>query len=205
MNMLQSMKIYLAGYEPLQNIILMYCLGTPTATVMKPLCNLAKEKRQQKEHSEDEATAWRYYNPEVKSTNTMKKNWSFLGWTITEEIRGFKIQDTDTRRNHADNVERFYKTNLNIKLHELAIKETNGTPTGIIVRKYMTNLFGRGFKLMENETMWARFSCGELLCFKRRPLTIVRVNNSEVLDDLNKAMKEIQAQYSKNRGNINNF
>lgn len=203
--MLQSMKIHLAGNEPLQNIILMYCLGSPTATAMKPICELSEEKRQQKVDSEDEATAWRYYNPEIKPNKKFKRFWTFLGWIVGQEVNGFKIQDPDLKRLRADEIERFYKSKLENKIHELATKEENGTPTGIIIRKYMTNLFGHGFRLMENETMWARFSCGELLSRPtRQPLTVKQVK-PEVLNDLNKAMKEFQEQYSKNRGIVNKF
>lgn len=194
MNMLQSMKIHLVGNEPLQNIILMYCLGTPTANAMKPICELAKKKRQQKEHSEDEATAWRYYKPEVKSNKPTKLVRSYLGWTITEEIKGFKIQDPDLKAQQEVIVKRMSDAYLEDKLDELNTEEKNGTPTAIIVKKYMNIVLRRGVSLMKNETMWAKFSCGEILSYSGLPLTVSEVK-PEVLDDLNNALKELYEEY----------
>ena len=37
----------LDGFNPLQNKILMYCLGSPSASVMKPLCVRVEAKRQE--------------------------------------------------------------------------------------------------------------------------------------------------------------
>ena len=196
--MIQSMKIHLAGNEPLQNMILMYCLGTPTANAMKTICEVAKEKRQQKEHSEDEATAWRYYNPEVISKKRRKLVRSYLGWTITEEVKGFKIQDPYLKAQQEEIVKKMSDAYLDSKLDELNTEEQNGTPTAIIVKKYMITVFRRGVSLMKNETMWAKFSCGEILSYSGRPLTVSEVK-PEVLDDLNNALKELQKEYRKNK------
>jgi len=135
MNIIQSMKTLLAGYEPLQNIILIYCLGTETAVIMKPLCRIAEDKRQSEPN--DEATAWRYYKPDIELTESRNLIRSFLGWIISEEHKGFKIKDPIVRENQYRQVKLYYKTQFNVRQLELKAEETNGTPSGIAVKTYM--------------------------------------------------------------------
>jgi hypothetical protein len=94
-------------------------------------------------------------------------------------------------------VENLYKAHLKKKLLNLNEKEKNGTPTGIVMRNYMANLFGRGLKLMDNETMWARFSRDKLSARRGKPL--VQFLRPEVKDELTKAHEEKIAIYKKNR------
>ena len=186
--MLQLMKTHLAGYEPLQNIILMYCLGTETAVIMKPLCFIAEDKRQSE--SNDQATAWRYYKPEIELTESRNLIRSFLGWVISEEYKGFKIKDPIVRENQFHQVKLYYKTQFNIRQLELKAEETNGTPSGIVIRKYMKSWHKKGLTLMDNESMWAKFSGGVLLKKNKERFTTKEMNK-EVCEDLTKAMNEL--------------
>ena len=70
-------------------------------------------------------------------------------------------------------------------------KEVNGTPTGIIMRKYIRGLFNQGYTMLENETLWAKFSLGKLINgYNRMPLTI-RYMNAEVFAELTNALNEM--------------
>ena len=199
--MLQSMITQLDGFNPLQNKILMYCLGSPIASVMKPLCVRLEAKRQEREdEDENEVTAWRYYNKKFTNVNlfgTYNRFGSFLGYCVIEELRLIKEQDPTLKAEGIQNQKRLRQTLVEIRHLELNRKEENGTPTGIIMREYMTNLFDRGLKLMENETMWARFSCGQLS--SRRSEPIADVLQPEVRVQLTKALNEKNAIYKKNR------
>ncbi len=201
--MLQSMITQLDGFNPLQNKILMYCLGSPSASVMKPLCVRLEAKRQERE-DENEVTAWRYYNKKFKTVKLFgiqNRFGSFLGLCVIEELRMIKEQDPILKAEGVQQQKRLLQTLVEIKHLELNYKEENGTPTGIIMREYMTNLFDRGLKLMENETMWARFSCGQLSSIQSKPLLL----QPEVRVELTKAIDEKNAIYKKNRLNINKY
>ena len=192
----------LAGLNPLQNKILMYCLDSPSAAAMKQLCAQIESKRQEQEFSENEATAWRYYKAEIKSTKRRKMVRSYLGWCTVEQLKMFKIQDPDLRAEQEQIVKRISKTYLDIKVSDRTAKEENGTPTGVIMREYVQNLLKKGYTLIENETIWAKFSGGEIISgYNRRPLTIRQVK-PEVLADLTEALNELtelrDKQYYKN-------
>jgi len=194
----------LDGFNPLQNKIFMYCLGSPTASVMKPLCARLEAKRQEREdEDENEVTAWRYYNKKFKNVNLYGRHnrfGSLWGLCVIEELRMMKEQDPILKAEGVQQQKRLFKTLVEIKHLELNRKEENGTPTGIIMRKYMTNLFDRGLKLMENETMWARFSCGQLSSIQSEP--IADVLQPEVRVELTKALNEKNAIIKRNRLNI---
>ena len=202
--MLQSMITQLDGFNPLQNKILMYCLGSPSASVMKPLCVRLEAKRQEQTDPENEVTAWRYYNKKFKPVNlfgTFKKYnrfGSFSGLCVIEELRMMKEQDPVLKAEGVQQQKRLLQTLVEIKHLELNHKEENGTPTGIIMREYMTNLFDRGLKLMENETMWARFSYSQLSSIRSEPLLL----QPEVRVQLTKALNEKNAIIKRNRLNV---
>lgn len=52
------MITYLDGFAPLQNKILLYCLGSDTATIMQPIVS-EMEKRRQTTKDINCETAWR--------------------------------------------------------------------------------------------------------------------------------------------------
>jgi hypothetical protein len=182
----------LAGYEPLQNKILMYCLGTPSATIMKPLCaQIGAKRRDQDDEDENKITAFRYYKAVIKSSKPRKTVRSYLGWVVTEELKLIKNQNPDLREDQERIVKTISKTYLDIRLSDLTEEEENGTPTGVIMRKYIKNLLKKGYKLLKNETIWAKFSCGELISnYNHRPLTIRQIK-PEVFADLTKALNEM--------------
>ena len=193
--MLQSMITKLDGLKPLQNKILMYCLGSPSAAIMKPLCAQVEAKRRDQDNRDDEdenkVTAFRYYTPEIKSSKRRKYIRSCLGRAITEEVKMIKNHYLDLRAEHERIVQMCFEAYLDNRMDILTKKEENGTPTGIIMRKYIRCLSNNRCTLLENETLWAKFSLGELIngC-NRTPLTI-RYMNPEVFTELTKALEEM--------------
>lgn len=200
--MLQATINRLDGFNPLQNKIFMYCLGSPTASVMKPLCVRVEAKRQEREdEDENEVTAWRYYNKKFKNVNLYGRDnrfGSLWGLCVIEELRMMKEEDPILKEEGVQQQKRLLKTLVEIKHLELNRNEQNGTPTGIIMRKYMTNLFDRGLKLMENETMWARFSYSQLSSRQSKQLLL----QPEIRIELTKALNEKNATIKRNRLNI---
>ena len=188
MNMLQSMITQLDGLKPLQIKILMYCLGTQSAAAMKQLCaQIEAKRRDQDNEDENKVTAFRYYTPEIKSSKRRKLVRSYLGWAITEEVKLMKNPEPDQEQL----VKRWFDQYLDNRMQILTKKEENGTPTCIIMRKYIRGLFNQGYTMLENETLWAKFSLGKLISgYNRTPLTIRQIK-PEVLDELMKALEEM--------------
>ena len=179
----------LAGYEPLQNKILMYCLGTPSAAAMKLLCaQIGAKRRDQDDEDENKMTAFRYYKGEIKSNKPRKHVRSYLGWVVREELKLIKNQDPDLRADQERVVKTLSKTYLEIRLCALTDEEENGTPTGVIIRRYIKNLLERGYTLLKDDTIWAKFSCGELISntYNREPL--MRYMKPELFAELTKAL-----------------
>ena len=148
-------------------------------------------------------TAWRYYNKKFKNVNQYGKYnrfGSLWGLCVIEELRMMKEQDPVLKAEGVQQQKRLLKTLVEIRNLELNRNEENGTPTGIIMRKYMTNLFDRGLKLMENETMWARFSfsCSQLSSRRSEPLLL----QPEVRVELTEALNEKNAIIKRNRLNV---
>jgi hypothetical protein len=182
----------LAGFMPLQNKILMYCLGSPSAAAMKPLCTQIEAKRRDQDNEdENKVTAFRYYTPEIKSAKPRKLIRSYLGWAITEEVKLIKNPYLDLGENQEQLVKRWFEQYLDNRMIILTKKEENGTPTCIIMRKYIKGMFNQGYTMLENETLWAKFSLGELISgYNRMPLTIRQIK-PEVLAELTKALEEM--------------
>ncbi len=178
----------LAGLKPLQNKILMYCLGSPSAAIMKPLCAQIEAKRRDQD---DEATAFRYYTPEIKSSKRRKYIRSCLGRAITEEVKMIKNHYLDLRAEHERIVQMCFETYLDNRMDILTKKEENGTPTGIIMRKYIRCLFNQGYTMLENETLWAKFSLGELISGYNKTPLIISYMNPEVFTELTNALNEM--------------
>lgn len=149
----------------LQNKILMYCLGSPCATIMKPICALVKDNS-----DSNEATAFRYYNAPHGNKNRYRKCGTFLALCVIEDLRMIKEKKSILKVLGIRVVENLYKNQFLQKYTELTKKEENGTPTCVIIRKYITNLLSSGFKLMDNETMCVKFSCGQLSTRRHKPL-----------------------------------
>lgn len=177
----------LDGLKPLQIKILMYCLGTPSAAIMKPLCaQIEAKRRDQDDKDENKVTAFRYYKAEIKSTK-LRTIRSYLGWAITEEVKLMKNPEPDQDQL----LKRLFEQYLDNRLVILTKKEENGTPTGIIMRKYIRGLFNQGYTMLENETLWAKFSLGKLISgYNMMPLTIRQIK-PDVLAELTKALEEM--------------
>jgi hypothetical protein len=120
--------IQLAGFQPLQNKILMYCLGSPSASIMKPVCVRVEAKKQEKLDTEDEATAWRY-KESVKNFNAYGRYkrpntfGSFLGLCIIEELRMIREQDPILKAEGERQLKRLLQTLIEIKQFELRVEE----------------------------------------------------------------------------------
>ncbi len=120
--------IQLAGVQPLQNKILMYCLGSPSASVMKPVCARVEAKRQAKLDTEDEATAWRY-KESAKNNNAYGRYkrpntfGSFLGLCVIEELRIIKEQDPTLKAEGGRQLKRLLQTLIEIKQFELRVNK----------------------------------------------------------------------------------
>ena len=138
--MLQAMITQLDGLKPLQNKILMYCLGSPCATIMKPICALVKDK----DNSDaNEATAFRYYNAPHGNKNRYRRCGKALALCVIEDLRMIKEQKSILKVLSIQIVENLYKNQFLQKHTELTKKEENGTPTAVIMRNYIRKLIKR--------------------------------------------------------------
>ena len=133
--MLQSMIIQLDGHNSLQNKILMYCLGSPCAIIMKPICALVKENS-----DANEATAFRYYEAPHGNKNRYRKCGTPLNLCVIEDLRMIKENNSILKVLGIRVVEKLYKNQFLQKQKELTKREENGTPTAIIMRNYIRKL-----------------------------------------------------------------
>jgi len=120
--MLSLINTHLNGFEPLQIKIFMYCLGTPTANVMKPVVSIVEKKRQENhEKLDDHITAWRFYKP-VKDFDS--KIFTFTSYIIRCEIGVAKIEDHDSRKEEAlENLEYAKQMMFDMKYNKLIAKD----------------------------------------------------------------------------------
>ena len=130
--MLQAMIKELDGLNSLQNKILMYCLGSPTAAIMKPVCALVEENS-----DANEATAFRYYKAKHGNKNRYRKCGNPLDLCVIEDLRMIKEKKSILKVLGIRTVENLYKNQFLQKQKELTKKEENGTPTAIIMRKIL--------------------------------------------------------------------
>jgi hypothetical protein len=133
--MLQAMMIQLDGLKSLQIKILMYCLGSPCATIMKPISALVKDNS-----DANEATAFRYYNAPHGNKNRYRKCGTPLGLCVIEDLRMIKEKKSILKVLSIRTVENLYKNQFLRKHTELTKKEENGTPTGIIMRNFIRKI-----------------------------------------------------------------
>ncbi len=131
------MIIQLDGLNALQNKILMYCLGSPCATIMKPVCALVEDKD---DSNANEATAFRYYNAPHGNKNRYSKCGTSLGLCVIEDLRMIKEKKSILKVLSIQIVDNLYKNHFRIKQIELTKKEENGTPTAVIMRNYIRKL-----------------------------------------------------------------
>ena len=125
----------LDGLKPLQNKILMYCLGSPCATIMKPVCDLVEANS-----DANEATAFRYYKAPHGNKNRYRRCGTPLALCVIEDLRMIKEKKSILKVLSIQTVENLYKNQFLQKQRELTKKEENGTPTGIIMRNYIRKI-----------------------------------------------------------------
>jgi len=205
--MIQSMIMHLNGFEPLQKKILLYCFATDTAVLMQPIV-LEMEKRRQTTEDINCETAWRCHTPkkynEEKQLNR-PSGYSLQSYLASKEMDVAKLTMLKTnsvlKAATENSVRLAQKSMFNAKYGRLTQAEKNGTPTGIIIRKYMTKLFMKGLKLRGNETMWARFSDYKILDRSGCPM---ESNSESIILDLEQAIQQRIIEYKLYVSRINN-
>jgi hypothetical protein len=196
--MIQSMITYLAGFEPLQKKILLYCLESDTAALMQPIVTEMEKRRKTTEDINCE-TAWRCHTPKKYNNEIIMKrkmNYTLNTFIVLKEIDLAKLSipgtNSELKKQAEIDLQMGIKSHFNVKYNWLTRSEKHGTPTGIIIRKYMIKLFMKGFYLKGNETMWARFSNYKVLDSHGFPM---EVNNPSVIQDLQQAMQQRIIEY----------
>ena len=169
--MIQSMIQHLDGFAPLQLKILHYCLGTPSARAMEPIVEACSKTAHGSDH-----TAWRITEfPRRNVVTSASKSGvrSINEFAILLELRILKTPEGPSKTSDISALRSVAKTVFAIKYNGLTTKEVvGGTPTGIIMRNYLSNLFNRGLKIHCNGSLWGRFSGGQLLDYRRKPLGV---------------------------------
>ncbi len=188
--MLELMIDKLAGYEPLQRKILLYCFETPTATAMRTVITIFEKrpeilKKQNKEH-QNNATLWRYYNENFNAVlcECRGHNRNLVAYVELKFAKEMQLNNGKLLK-----FEELQKIALSNKYYLLSAPESvHGTPSCICIRGYMSKLSVRGIQLRDHETLWAKFSYGEIRNRLRNSMT--KLLCSTVKNDLTKAMKE---------------
>jgi hypothetical protein len=137
--MISLINTYLNGLAPIQNKILMYCLGSPSAIAMAPVLAIVEEKKHELKNTRplDQITAWRFYKPNqtVAKRNSMRRH-TFTSYVIIFELEVSKLSDSKMP-NAEENYKYASKRLVEKKQIELTCKETEiGTPTAIIMRDH---------------------------------------------------------------------
>jgi len=163
------MVLHLDGFAPLQLKILHYCLGTPSAAAMSSVIESCSKTARDSEH-----TAWRIVEfPRRNVFTSASKSGvrSINEFAILLELRVMKLPEGPAKTSEISTLQNVAKTVFAIKYNGLTTKEVvDGTPTGIIMRNYLSNLFKRGLKIHCNGSLWCRFSNDKLLDYRRKPL-----------------------------------
>lgn len=204
------MITHLNGFAPLQNKILLYCLDSNTATVMQPIVSEMEERRKNTKDINCE-TAWRCIEEKPDSIDAAIKKaqgFTFMTYLVSLEMTLARLEmpgSNRTKKNETEiNLRMAKRSRFEITHNRLTSPDKYGTPTGNLMRKYMANLFMRGLHLKGNETMWGRFSCGEVVFRSRYAEEDI---NPRVLEDLNQALQKRKEEYEIRmaNGNIDDF
>jgi hypothetical protein len=129
-----------------------------------------------------------YYSSVYKKANMVNLG----GYIVNRELVVARYQvDSDLGREELRRLDTIKRVHLRLKYTRLTDKEMiYGTPTAIIIRNYVAKLLRQGIELREDETMWAKFSYGQLLDKYRKPMTNLP---RRIKHDLFKAMDEYVA------------
>jgi hypothetical protein len=156
----------LAGEPHLQRKILTYCLGTPTASVMRQIVEETEEKRRAiPECSIDYITAWRdsrILHPPKKIETALKraKAYSFNTYIVSKELTVakclFSPEDALELATATKDLEEAKNMKLGCMVSRLNSKETNGTPSGVVLRRHWERLREHGFVMLETQTYWSK-------------------------------------------------
>ena len=188
--MLSLMIEKLAGCEPLQRKILLYCFETPTATAIKTVITIFEERpeflKKQNKEDKNNATLWRYYNEKFNAVlhECREHNRNLVAYVELKFAKEIQLNNAKLLK-----FEELQKIALSNKYYLLSASESvHGTPSCICIRSYMSNLFIRGIQLRDHETLWAKFSYGEIRNKQHNAMTHLLCPT--VKNDLTKAMKE---------------
>ena len=182
--MLALMIDKLAGFEPLQRKILLYCFETPTATAIKTVIEERILKKQNKE-DQNNATLWRHFNTNFNAKfNEYRGHINTVVYMELQFAKKMYIDHSLLLR-----LERLKKAVVKHSYYLLSARESvHGTPSCVCIRSYMLNLFIRGIQLRDHETLWAKFSYGEIR--DRHRNAMIKLLCHTVKNDLTNAMKE---------------
>ncbi len=196
--MIQSMITYLDGFGPLQNKILLYCLGTDTAAIMQPIVAQMEQRRIATEDINCE-TAWRCIKQKPDTVNIALKKargYTFQTYLASMEMLLARLEMPDSDPTEKEVIEH----HVNLAKHRqftvinsrLTSPDIHCTPTGNLIRKYVSYLLMRGIHLKGNETLWARFSDEEVIFYS---VCLEDKVNPRVLEDLNQALQKRKEEY----------
>jgi len=182
----------LAGYEPLQRKILLYCFETPTATAIKTVITIFEKRPAflKKRNKEDQhnATLWRYYNETFNAVlcECRGHNRNLVAYVELKFVKEIQLNNATLLK-----FEQLQKIALSNKYYLLSVPESvHGTPSCICIRNYISSLFMRGIQVRDYETLWAKFAYGEIRNKERN--SISHLLCPTVKNDLTIAMKEIK-------------
>ncbi len=192
------MITYLDGFAPLQNKILLYCLGSNTASIMQPIVAQMEERRLTTKDINCE-TAWRCITQKPDTVNIAlkkAKGYTYKTYLASMEmlLARLEMPDSDPTEktvieHHVNLAKHRQFTTINSRLTS---PDIHCTPTGGVIRKYVSYLLMRGIHLKGNETLWARFSGEEVIFYSVCPEDKV---NPRVLEDLNQALQKRKEEY----------
>lgn len=205
--MLAMMQHALAGEIHLQRKILVYCLGTPSAAAMRQIAEETEEKRRNApEYLLDHITAWRD-SPILVAPKKFEyefrraREYTFNAYIVDRELivakRWFMTENAPERVDAIKNLMEAMQVKLDGLVSRLTAKETNGTPSGVCLRRYLDRLREHGFTMLDTQTFWSKktYDC-VLRDAKDTPLNI-NTCPSTVFLELTEAIKVHKANREK--------
>lgn len=158
--MLQLMIKHLEGFAPVQRKILLYCFCTDTSLIMKPICaKVEAEIQANPEIPIHMNTVWHMTVPSQNIYSNIHKNQKTMelmntqGYVVYRELL---VARKPLSRDHLRLLEQIQEIWFEQRYALLTRAEENGTPTGIIMRQYISNLSRRGLMFAQNESIWKR-------------------------------------------------
>ena len=164
--MLTIMQNALAGVPELQRKILVYCLGTPSAAAMRQIAEETEKKRRNApEYLHDHITAWRD-SPILVAPKKFEyefrraRAYTFDAYIVDRELivakRWFMTENAPQRVAAIQDLMKAKQVKLDGFVSRLTAKETNGTPSGVCLRRYLDRLREHGFTILDAQTFWSK-------------------------------------------------